>query len=323
MVNSCLPVFTSICSFSIKVVNLMKGKEYYQLYCDIKFDWQFWTSKEEQLIILKHANYARLFTLLCSGGVTATIFFFLSPSFIPQILDIVYPLNETRSKTLSLEVYFFVNSEDYFYFIFFHIAINLICQFFIFVGFESSFAIVIEHGCALFEIIGFQLKKINNNDNERENLEKLFFCIEQHKRAIKFCNNVESIYVTCFFFVMSINAFIISVCLTEFVLHLDNLKMSIQFGWACTSSLIYVLLNSFFAQRLIDYSTELPTIIYDSSWYQKSVKIKKILLFMMMRSEIPCKITAGKIIDISLKSVCAILQTCFSYFTLMLSTTNY
>lgn len=73
----------------------------------------------------------------------------------PQFFDILSSQNESRSKEMLFKIYYFVNySENYFYWIIFHITLNGISESFILISFESVLAFFTEHACSLFQIIG-------------------------------------------------------------------------------------------------------------------------------------------------------------------------
>ncbi|XP_051173009.1 putative odorant receptor 85d [Leptopilina boulardi] len=320
----CLPtIFTAIGCLVYCIIYLSKQKKLGRLFHEIKRDWEYWSSDREQLIIFNHANHGRIYTIFYTGCISGTLLTYLLMAVTPQFLDIVLPLNESRPKNLPFQMYYFCNySEDYFYWIMLHISFNAIVEMCILIGSESILAVFTEHACALFKIIGLQLKKINSNDSEGNNLKAVIFCIEQHNRAIEFCTIIESLFSPCFFFIMGLNTILISASLIQVVVNLNKIDIAVRFGAFTGASIAHLFLNSLPAQRLMDYSANLADNLYDSSWYQMPVKIRKLLLLIMMRSRVPCKLTAGKMLDLSLRSVCSILQASFSYFTLLSTMTT-
>ncbi|XP_043462007.1 uncharacterized protein LOC122498378 [Leptopilina heterotoma] len=304
----CLPtIFTGIGCLVYCIIYLSKQKKLSQLFYEIKRDWEFWTSDRERLIILSHASHGRIYTIFYTGCISGTLLTYLIMAVIPQFLDIVLPLNETRPKKLPFQMYYFVNySEDYFYWIMLHISFNAVLEMCILIGSESILAVFTEHACALFKIIGVQLKKINNHESERKNLRTVIFCIEQHNRAIEFCSIIESLFSPCFFFIMGLNTILISASLIQVVVNLNKFDIAVRFGAFTGASIAHLFLNSLPAQRLMDSSAGLVNNLYDSSWHQMPVKLRKLLLLIMMRSRNPCKLTAGKMLDLSLRSVCSV-----------------
>lgn len=175
------------------IVYLSKQKTLKKLFHEIKFDWEFWTIDQEQLIITNHANHGRIYTIFYTGCIIGTCVTYLIMAVTPQLLDMVLPLNESRPKKLPFELYYFVNySEDYFYWIMLHVFCNSILEMSILIASESILAVFTEHACAIFKIIGLQLRKINCNGSERNNLKAVIFCIQQHNRVIEFVYSKSS-----------------------------------------------------------------------------------------------------------------------------------
>ncbi|XP_051172965.1 uncharacterized protein LOC127289208 [Leptopilina boulardi] len=304
----CLPpIFTAVGCLIYSAIFLFNQNKLNQLFNKIKCDWELWSSDWEQLIISNHANHGRIYTIFYTGCIFMTLITYLLMSITPQILDIVFPLNESRPKTLPTQMYYFTDySEKYYYWIIIHIGFTATLQMCVLIGSESILAIFTEHACALFKIIGLQLKKINSFESDENNLKIVIFCIEQHNRAIEFCNIIESLFSPCFFFIMGLNTILISASLIQVVTNFDKLDIAVKFGVYTGASIAHLLLNSLPAQRLIDYSANITYDLYDGPWYQMPAKIRKMLLLIMMRSRIPCKITAGKMFVLSLKNNCSV-----------------
>ncbi|XP_043462082.1 putative odorant receptor 85d [Leptopilina heterotoma] len=259
------------------------------------------------MIIFNFANCGRIYTIFYTICLIGTLVTYLLMSVVPQFLDIVLPLNETRTKKLPYQMYYFADySDDYFNWVMLHISFNAILEMCILIGSESILAVFTEHACALFQIIGVQLKKINSNQSESYNIKAVIFCIEQHNRAIELCSIIESLFSPCFFFVVGLNAILISTSLIQFVENMNKFDIAMRFGAFTAASIAHLFLNSFPAQRLMDSSANLADNLYDSYWYQMPAKLRKLLLLIMMRSRIPCKLTAGKMLNLSLRSVCSV-----------------
>ncbi|XP_051173008.1 odorant receptor 22c-like isoform X2 [Leptopilina boulardi] len=306
-------IFTAFNSFVYFIVCSFKRNMLFRLFNDIKCNLEFWSSEKEQLIILHHVNNGRILTIYCTGILIITTILFISTSLTPQILNIVLPLNESRPKKFPFQVYYNVDCpEDYFYFITVHLISIGIIIVFIIIGAESVFSVLTEHACALFKIVSLQLQKIDPTESETENLKVLVLCIEHHKRAID----------PYFLLMLVAYSAFIAVCLIEIVLNLNNIETFLRSVATLSTGLIYIFLNSFMVQRFMDYSTALSDTIYQGNWYEMSLKIRKILLLIMMRSRIPCKVTCGKMRDLTLINVSSLLQTSFSSFTLLMSVTS-
>lgn len=80
---------------------------------------------------------------------------FIMSTFVPCLLDIVIPLNETRQLKLVVPVKYFFGEEQYFKFVLLHECIS--CFYVLSVVFSSDaiLAVTIEHGCGLLAITGY------------------------------------------------------------------------------------------------------------------------------------------------------------------------
>ncbi|XP_043473297.1 putative odorant receptor 85d isoform X2 [Leptopilina heterotoma] len=235
----------------------------------------------------------------------------------PKVFNFILSLNESRSNKLPFRVYYFNYSEKYFYWIIIHLSFNTFLETVIFIVFESVLAVSIEHACGLFKKIGLHIEKINGNDNEKYNKIALIHCVLEHNRAIEFCDSIKSLYWPCFMFIVTLNKIFISFFFIQIVAHSNNFIVAVKYGAFIGNSIVHLFFNTFFAQRIIDYSAGLTDIVYNSLWYKKPSRIRKSLLLIMIRSKIPCNIAAVKLLNVSLRSACWVS---IWYFTFMIST---
>ncbi|XP_033218281.1 uncharacterized protein LOC117173749 [Belonocnema kinseyi] len=297
-------------------------------------------SKEKQILYLD----SRLFSLLnshlfsifdrCSffilrACITLTAVTYILTTMTPQILNIILPLNETRPKKLPSRVEYFVNWEENFEYILVHIIIITIIEACVLIGCRSTCSVLTDHACGLFSNAGNRLKNtINNIDSDKVRMEPhledaiykdVTFCIENHLRAIEFSETIESCFSPCFFFIMGLSVILISTTLIEIIVHLDETDDAIKFGVYTVGLIIDLYFNNLPAQKLMDYSTSIPDHILEGTWYRIPLKSQKLLIMIMMRSRIPCKLTAGKMYVMSLNNFSKVLQNSLSYFTLLSS----
>ncbi|XP_043473329.1 uncharacterized protein LOC122505641 [Leptopilina heterotoma] len=305
--TECIPtVCSGITSLSFSIIFLFKQEKLIKLYREIKFDWECLSSDQDQLIISKHANHGRRFTIFFTGCIIGSLITYNTlMSSTPQFFNMILPVNESRTNQLPCHVYYFFNySEKYFYWIIVHFSFNTLLETVIFIVFESVLAVSIEHACGLFKKIGLHVQKINCTDTEKDNLRALMYCVSEHNRAIEFCGSIKALYWPCFMFIVTLNSIFISVSLIQIVAHSNNFIVAVKYGAFVGNSMIHLFFNTHFAQRIMDYSTGLTDTVYNSLWYKKPSGIRKSLLLIMIRSRIPCNITAVKLLNISLRSAC-------------------
>ncbi|XP_032680916.1 odorant receptor 2a-like [Odontomachus brunneus] len=88
---------------------------------------------------------------------------------------------------------------------------------------------------------------------------------------------------------------------------------------ASTAQLLHIYYLSWTCQRLLDQSDRLHGAIYNCDWYRISMRSKRLLKFMLMRTSRPCQIKAGKMYVMSMENFSSILQVSVSYFTMLTS----
>jgi len=75
-------------------------------------------------------------------------------SLIPQVLDIVLPLNGSRPVVLPYPGYYFINEEEYFLYIFCHSIVAWEIAMTGIVAHDCIFLTCIEHVCSIFAVAG-------------------------------------------------------------------------------------------------------------------------------------------------------------------------
>ncbi|KYQ51050.1 hypothetical protein ALC60_09847 [Trachymyrmex zeteki] len=154
--------------------------------CD---DWEKLNSTQEYEIMKKYATNARLISFTYFFYVFSCFSGFLLSSFTPKLLDIVLPLNESRSITMPYDVYYFVDEEKYFFYIMFHICVCGTISVTAAIAHDCTFFIYIEHVCSLFAVAGFRLetllRKDRNNAINLSDNRKIVVSIHAHWRALR------------------------------------------------------------------------------------------------------------------------------------------
>lgn len=83
----------------------------------------------------------------------ATITFMLM-SAIPQLLDIVLPLNESRPVLIPYPGYYFVDERKYFIYIFLHSLIVWTILMAAVMAHDCVLVTLVEHVCSMFAVVG-------------------------------------------------------------------------------------------------------------------------------------------------------------------------
>ncbi|XP_043473290.1 uncharacterized protein LOC122505617 isoform X2 [Leptopilina heterotoma] len=293
-------IFVGFTSLSFSIIFFFKQEKLNKLYREIKFDWECLSSNQEEFIISKRANRRRCLTIFFTGCIIGALITYgiISTLHVFNFLLV----NKSQPNEWTFQIYYSVTySEKHFYLIILYFSFNTVLETCIFISFELVLSISIEHACGSFEKIGLCIQKIHSYQTEIENLKAVTYCVSQHNRAIEFCDSIESLYWPCFMCIVTLKRFFISVSFIQVFAHSNNFTGSVKYGAFVASCIVYLFYNTLFARRIIDYSTSLTDTVYNTFWYQMPSRIKKSLLLIMIRSRIPCRISAVKLLNISLE----------------------
>ncbi|XP_029677030.1 odorant receptor 13a-like [Formica exsecta] len=292
-------------------------------------DWDTLETQEEREILKKYAENGRWYSLIYASYCYVSTVSFITTSLVPRIMDIVFPLNTSRPIMLAYPAHYFVNEEQYFYFIFCHMLITaLICMTGL-IAHDCMFFIYIEHVCGLFAVVGFRFKNaLDKCDIARSSLidcpdnlyhKNITFSIHAHREALQFAKLIENAFSVPFAIQLMISTMSISVSLLQFSMQLNDLMEAMRYFVYILAQLFHLFCFSFQGQKLIDHSIEICDKIYNSAWYEIPVKGQKLLLFTMRKSIEASTLTACKIYVFSLQNFTTVLQSAMSYFTVLAS----
>ncbi|XP_011065504.1 PREDICTED: uncharacterized protein LOC105152767 [Acromyrmex echinatior] len=135
-----------------------------------------------------------------------------------------------------------------------------------------------------------------------DNYNRTLSCLRKHLHVIQFAELIESTFT---------NIFLVSVCLNmiggsmigiQVILNLNDAKDIVEPFAIYIAQLIHLFLQFWPAQFLLDYSILPYESICRSNWYYTSGRCRKLLFLIMNRSLLPCKITAGKIVPLTIEN---------------------
>ncbi|XP_019701253.1 putative odorant receptor 85d [Harpegnathos saltator] len=277
-------------------LNILKFKELTE---HLYVDWKNLETPEEYEIMKSYAENSRRFSIIypvyCIVGTTV----FMSVSIVPHIFDVVLPLNESRPLLLPYPGYYFVDSREYFTYIFWHSFLSWQIVIIGIFAHDCMFVCYVEHVSSMFAVVGYRfesliydrkdaLSKNENADLDEKLRRRVAYLVHTHREALELAQLLESIF---------------------------NIPFAVQMGISTVGMSITLLQG----QKLLDRSIETRDKIYNSSWYKTPRNLRKLLILIMMKSLQPSLLTAGKIYIFSLENFATVLQTSMSYFTVLAS----
>ncbi|XP_018045418.1 PREDICTED: uncharacterized protein LOC108685238 [Atta colombica] len=245
---------------------------------------------------------------------TTASLFVVKPIMLTLMADDI--INITKSSIpfesrLPFHVEYGKKFNQYIYPIAVHSYAAVVAHSFATVVADALYYTLIQHACGMFSIIGNVLENIGKNDTDQldaksdkikdDNYYKTLHCLRRHLCVIEFAEHIESVYTKIFLINLNFNMIMGSLYGIQMLINLDKnvndivAPISMYFG-----QLIHLFLHFWQGQFLLDYSILPYESICRTNWYYTSQRCRKLLLLMMYRTVIPCKITAGKLMILSI-----------------------
>nr|KAF7438784.1 hypothetical protein H0235_001175 [Vespula pensylvanica] len=305
--------------------NFFKLSKIRKLLTRINRDWCERGDTKEFKIMKQYAEESRIYMILMIiinyASLSANVFI---PA-TPFILDIFYPLNETRPRLFPFPVKFLIDTQKYYYFL---LIITYISVSLLLLAGISHYAFClsfVQHACGMYMVVGnmlenlFDDEKFDNSKLEDEFYPKIVQSIKYHKEALKFSADLNSLYETTYFFMLILGPFLMGCgfiqILQDDAFTIENLAGSIVIIINIICNLIVIYWNCYLGQKIIDHSVLLVDKAYSTPWYMLSVRSQILFKFIIMRSMRTSYLSLGKFSILSVKFFASLIQTALSYAT--------
>ncbi|XP_051168890.1 uncharacterized protein LOC127286493 [Leptopilina boulardi] len=288
----------------------------------MKNDWFTWKSEREFKILYKHAYQGRLFIILFLVIICACWFEFLVEHIFPLVLDIIKPLNQSRPKKINLDVEYYVNQDENYFWITLHICHTNTVMITIIVSTDAIFIAFLYHACGELSILGFKLKNIGKRNCNQWNADKnimqeIKFCAKKHDSLLMFISGICNCFSTRYFIVVGCTVILLISAGVQIMMNLSQLNMESVLSRFIFCHIFHVFCINFSCQRLTNHSLQFFRNIYDGYWYELSNNNQKMILMIMIRSTKQCKFTGGKLYTFTMSNFAMILNMSLSYLNIL------
>ena len=97
-----------------------------------------------------------MITIYFSGTLMFFLILFLVVPLISPIIDIIYPLNETRSRQQLLRVnYMIFDQNNYFFYVYIQLAWGAVMGVMTIIAVDWLYILIVHHSCGLFAVCGY------------------------------------------------------------------------------------------------------------------------------------------------------------------------
>ncbi|CAK9815523.1 hypothetical protein ANTPLA_LOCUS8691 [Anthophora plagiata] len=318
----CLPIIITEMICIVKLLNhiIHKGK-FEMLFVIMKEEWDMLNPDEKEVLDKITKQGSKLTNMYRTSLFSFSIIFALFP-LLPQFLDFVSPLNETRSRHLVVKVDYVFDVNQHFTLLYLYMVWCSYVTMMVIISIDALYVLIVHHTCGLFAVCGYQIQKATEdngpgmNGNSNYEFKK---CVMLHVRALESYDIINGITSRSYFFQVGLNMVNISITSVQTVMYLHQPEEVSRLACFLVAQQFHLLFISLPGQIIMDQSTKLTYDIYNSMWYNIPVKIQKILHQMQIRSSKPCKLVAGGLYEMTIQNFGITFKTCMSYFTMLLS----
>ncbi|KAL6424998.1 hypothetical protein ACFW04_009364 [Cataglyphis niger] len=253
--------------------------------------------ENEIIIMKKYGDNAKCYTARLIGVTMCSIFILYFVPLWSRILDIVLPMNESRSRsTLLLMTEYFVDQEKYFYLIFLHTNAAICIGGTTIIGTGTMLIAYLKHACGMFTIASYRIEQAmtaHNLQNEIIIYKGIICAVDIHCKAIELMYQTLSYGDT-----------------KEFIFHFVIVIVL----------LLYMFLANYAGQEIIDHNNHIFYTAYNIRWYVAPLHIQKLILFLLQRSTKLVTLNVGGLFAASLNCFASLATASVSYFTFIYST---
>ncbi|CAK9809324.1 Odorant receptor 13a [Anthophora quadrimaculata] len=294
----------------------------------------------ERKIVFDCKRQCSYFVCFLTVSTLATVVSYIVPPVVANIgrneSDRILPFNMWLDLPLAMTPYFeitFISQALSLY----HVGASYCC-------FDNFLCIMNLHVATQFRILQRRLASINDSMNEETPVkdkipikdsthfeDKSYHAfkhyIREHQALIAYCEKLEEVFNTIV--LGQLLMFSMLMCLDGYHILLPDGSFSKQliFTFHLSACLCQLLMFTYSCDCIIRESMSTAEAVYSAPWTILSMNtsgkmIRKDLILIIMRSSVPCCLTAKGFFIVSLETYTKVLSTAVSYFTLLRKNTE-
>ncbi|XP_076754819.1 uncharacterized protein LOC143425702 [Xylocopa sonorina] len=271
-----------------KLLNyLLKGTKFKLLLGGIFNDWKNIRSADEVDIMDKYSRKGTFFVRLYMVHIVVILGVFSCVPFVPLILDVIVPLNKTRTRLLVYPVYYFVDQNKYYFPILVHTLCMLVVLACTYCACDMNYIYAVQHACGLVAVSGYM-------------------------------KEIQVIHDTYLFVVVGVLTISISISMLKIVEgeHDEQWWPNCLFFF---NQMVHMLFLTAQGQFIANSFDEFYNNVAEALWYNSTTETQALYMLVLRGGLNPPLLSAGGLIMLNLKSFSEIIKASFSYFTVMQS----
>ncbi|XP_036140780.1 odorant receptor 43a [Monomorium pharaonis] len=286
-------------------------------------DWMTFKLDSERAVMIKRARTGRLIMIVGYVIAITAIVTVVTPTYFG--IQVMRVTNFTDgNKALLLDTYPFYDTDKspQFELTFFFQTITLLLAITIYMTVDIFLLLIILHICGQLENFRYRLIRLVSCKNFNNTLNNI---IASHLRLIRFIDNIENAYslmmlILLFYFalVFCLSGFLFTIILNE----RKNEAIVTQVYFSIihfTILLMNTLVYCSAGELILKQCDAVHRATCDLEWYKLESRKARSLILLMIRTHHPLRITAGKIIPLTMATFCSILKTSSGYISFLLT----
>ncbi|XP_043282226.1 odorant receptor 4-like isoform X2 [Venturia canescens] len=275
----------------------------------MKTDWQRIETDEDREIMMKNLRVGRNLTLICvlclySGTIFYNTLPFVSPRKVNALNQTIRPITvpgidiyvDLRAGH-NYEIVVFISCLSIFYV---SAIISAIC---------NLAAVLVCHACGQIQIVMSRLERLVGQENgkyiDQNSLQRgISFIIRIHVRVLRFASKIDQVLrELC---LIEVVAATLIICLVAYMFITERKNTSIMASVSYTTLLISLSFNIFIFCRIGELLKEKCEAVgkaaYMTEWYTLPGKTGLTLVMLITMAHYPRRLTAGRIIELSIST---------------------
>ncbi|XP_066595269.1 uncharacterized protein [Prorops nasuta] len=301
---------------------LFSQKDIHWCIQQIENDWRFARNAKEREIMLNSASKGRYITAVCAIWANTAVFLYLfmfgnkmsiTTNGTTPIKHLPIPFYRGLLETETSPNYEII------------LALQLILGFVInciTISSCSLAAVLVTHANGQFKLLMDRLRGFVDEylvEKKEKARKKLANIVESHLRILRYASCIENIInPICFVEVISCTLLI---CFLGYSLlkewEKETNKYIIPYGILFISYAYNIFIFCYIGELLSEKCVKVGDVAYAMEWYLLPRKTAQAMILIISRSNVACKITAGKFIVLTLSSFAIIIKTAFVYLNML------
>ncbi|XP_025160074.1 uncharacterized protein LOC109503788 isoform X2 [Harpegnathos saltator] len=325
-----LDTFLKVLSLDIvMIIVTIKYITFYAIVDNIKIfrqyiseSWSNLIDEREIQIIYKQGKAGKISTIVLATLVYVIILFCIFTQYVPNIFDIIKPLNVSRPCRYFILAEYFIDQQKYFHIIAMNINIGLLALGTIGLATETFALANALYAFGLFKIASYRMNDILNGNHLQISATKKYVAsrvkiiaaVDMHRRAIHFGPTYLILFMGVIFST-SINMFYLFRIITTKQNRLEIIEHSLLI----VMHIISLIAANYAGQQFINYDSHVYRTICNTQWYNAPLKTQKLILFLIQKTTKCYKVDAGGMFSPSLEGLATGLSMSVSYFMVFCS----